>query len=520
MKEAYMANLNVLIIEDLPRWQSLFKSLLKKINKNVNVNSAYNQAEAESYFENNTYDLIILDLKIPLNNLDKNFGTSINLDLLNKIRKSYRNKLCGIIITSAYGEISIVKDSLRLNKVYNFFEKGDTFDNSLFTQNLKEAIFQSRLWQIEEIVNNRYQLTIHLNKDSIIGCEVVHGTNISASHMLDRPKNFNCDEFARRGDNLNIFLSTSEGLQRWRPEAKAIGKEIYEQLFSERAFLENLYKAQSNTKSTNDLWIRLNGSANTLGVPFELMHNNLDYLSHQHIFTRSLTGYNIPHKKTFHLFLKDLEKSNETLRILIAGSNCDGLIPQVDAEIEILKAEITDSLNNLGINFKVEPLLTEEASYEKVSEALRSGNYHIFHFCGHGDFVNQMPENSGIWLLDKTGMPKKLGAAQLNLLTQNSNLQFIFLNCCLSAGTADRIGSGDFYGVFEALVRAGVPSALGYRWTVLDKSALQLARKFYQKLWRSFSPGESLYYARQEIKFEQGLNDETWASPVLLMQNS
>lgn len=516
--EVSMDNLNILIIEDIPSWLSLLESLLKTIDKNANVIPADNEKDAEIHFENNSYDLIILDLKVPIDKDGKEFKGSINLELLKKIRKSNRNRLCGIIITSAYGKIPIVIEALRLNKVNDFFEKGKTFDNASFIQSSKEAILQSRLWQLEETKAKQYQLTIQLSKDSIIGCEV-HGPNFTASHPLGRPKDFDCDEFVRRGDNLNLFFTTKEGTKRWRPEAKAIGKEIYDQLFNEKSFLENLHKAQAKAKSTNDLWIRLKGSANTIGVPFELMHNNLDYLSHQHLFTRSLNGYNISNKKPFHLFIRDLDQTNETLRILIVGSNYDGAISQVENEIEILKDEITNSLNHTGIKFKVECLSTKEASYKKVSDSLRTGNHHIFHFCGHGDFVNEVPENSGIWLLDESGCPKKLDASRLNLLTQNSNLQFVFLNCCLSAGTSDRVGRGDFYGIFEALTRAEIPAILGYRWTVLDASALQLARKFYQKLWRSLSLEESLHYAKQEIKFEQGGDDDTWASPVLLIQN-
>ncbi|CAN5296077.1 hypothetical protein BH10ACI1_BH10ACI1_28030 [soil metagenome] len=514
-----MANLNILIIEDKKGWQSLFKKLLKSIGKNIDVTTASNESDAEIYFENNTYDLIILDLLLPKTKYNNTSNKVINLELLEKIRKSRRNNLSAIIITSAYGEVPLAVESLKHYRVNYFFDKVKNFNNDSFIKSSKEAILESRFWQLEERKDKQHQLTIHLGKDSIIGCEV-HGPNFTASQTFDRPKDFDCDEFIRRGDNLNIYFFTKEGIEQWRPEAKAIGKEIYDKLFYERSILENLHKAQANAKSTNDLWIRLKGAANTIGVPFELIHNNLDYLSHRHIFTRSLTGYNISNKKPFHLFIKDLEQTNEVLRILIVGSNCDGGIPQVDNEIEILKTEITNSLNHIGINFKVECLSTEEASYEKVSDALRTGNYHIFHFCGHGDFVNELPENSGIWFLDESGTPKKLDASHLNLLMQNSNLQFVFLNCCLSAGTADRVGRGDFYGIFEALIRAGIPAVLGYRWTVLDDSALQLARKFYQKLWRSLSLEESLHYAKQKIKFAKGLDDETWASPVLLMQNS
>jgi CHAT domain-containing protein len=96
----------------------------------------------------------------------------------------------------------------------------------------------------------------------------------------------------------------------------------------------------------------------------------------------------------------------------------------------------------------------------------------------------------------------------------------VFLNCCLGARNASHVGRGDFYGMLEAVARAGVPTVLGYRWTVLDSSAMRLAEAFYETLWRTFSPGEALLEARiQATLGPKGLDDETWAAPVLVVQN-
>jgi len=107
-------------------------------------------------------------------------------------------------------------------------------------------------------------------------------------------------------------------------------------------------------------------------------------------------------------------------------------------------------------------------------------------------------------------------------VTQDTALQLVFLSCCLGARTADssQVGLGDFYGVLGAIVRADVPTVLGYRWTVADAPAKHLAQVFYETLWRTFSPGEALLQARRSVAMgAHGRDDETWASPVLVVQN-
>jgi CHAT domain-containing protein len=164
-------------------------------------------------------------------------------------------------------------------------------------------------------------------------------------------------------------------------------------------------------------------------------------------------------------------------------------------------------------------LLGIEANYEQVSNALRDGHYHLFHYAGHGLYDETLPEISGLVLHKEHGL-RVLTASDLNTLVSNTELQLVFLSCCLGARTASHVGRGDFYGMMEALVNADVPTVLGYRWSVTDKAAFTLAQVFYETLWHTFSPGEALLEARRRATLgPKGLDDETWASPVLVMQN-
>ena len=111
-REAYMADLNVLMVEDLERWRNLFDSALKEVDAK-NISCARHKEEARAYLENNTFDLIILDLRIPENEYDNGAPGPVNLNLLNEITTRGRNKLCGIIITSAHGDIALVNKAKR-----------------------------------------------------------------------------------------------------------------------------------------------------------------------------------------------------------------------------------------------------------------------------------------------------------------------------------------------------------------------------------------------------------------------
>jgi CHAT domain-containing protein len=199
----------------------------------------------------------------------------------------------------------------------------------------------------------------------------------------------------------------------------------------------------------------------------------------------------------------------------MVGANTDGNIPSAEEEAARLAASISADLKLLGITPEMTVLLGADATYGRVKDAIRDGQ-DIFHFAGHGNFNESVPEKSPLSLVDR-----ELTAADLKTLTEGTDLRFVFLSCCLAARTASRVGRGDFHGFLHALSLADVPAALAYRWEVRDDSAVKLATGFYDSLWHNFCLGQALLDGRREIGLEVGGRDnETWASPVLLSQTT
>jgi CHAT domain-containing protein len=248
------------------------------------------------------------------------------------------------------------------------------------------------------------------------------------------------------------------------------------------------------------------------------MRDEDEYFALAHILTRRLTqgGPRFTNKSNpFFRFIEKQVEKNDPLRILLAGANTDGNIPAVEEEVLLLADSMRSDLNILGIPLEITLLLGEDVCYARLSDALHDGQ-HIFHFAGHGNFDELLPEKSPLMLRDRD-----LTAADLKLLTQGTELQFVFLSCCLAARTSRQVGRGDFHGFLHALSQADVPATLAYRWEVKDDSAIKFSTDFYRFLWRNFSLGQALLSARRKIALgEEGRDNETWASPVLLSQTT
>jgi CHAT domain-containing protein len=101
-------------------------------------------------------------------------------------------------------------------------------------------------------------------------------------------------------------------------------------------------------------------------------------------------------------------------------------------------------------------------------------------------------------------------------LVEKSDIRFFYLSCCQGTATAaqNQLLDDDFLGITDALIQAGVPSALGFRWPVSDQGAVELAVGFYDTLARDGRLDVALLEARKKIDRD----DLTWLSPVLIAQ--
>ena len=212
----------------------------------------------------------------------------------------------------------------------------------------------------------------------------------------------------------------------------------------------------------------------------------------------------------------------EKLKILLIASNPPPSIDGVDEEVASLNALLPTILgpNNLDLTY----IPTEEATYQRIREELRQCPYHILHYAGHGVYDRQSAERTGLpfWTQgDRQGTTQALTAAQIGSLLRDSELRFAYLSSCYGTRAAPRaqLLDDDFLGIADAVIAAGVPAVLGFRWPVSDEGAKELTSHFYTRFFAHESLDLALLEARRHIAQDAtGGDDDTWVSPILVVQ--
>lgn len=514
-----MSAVHILIVDDEENWlQSLPALLSKRLGPNLKVDVAKSYPEALQKVKSKSYDLVSVDLEL-LGEIHPSTHFDLpGMDLLKECRGSSRNQGCGLVILSGRATPGAIYRALESFGVNVFLDKSDFGDGTLYVEAVQRAIRRARLQQANLQSQNRYKLTLTYNQNSLIRGDL-SGPNHRSEAQPANASYVDLDDLARRADDLNLRLQVGEEGS-WRLEARSIGSAIYQTMVSHQQILSLLSTARAfaANPATAGLSLHFSGPPSCLSVPYELIRDEDDYFALAHIITRRLSqgGPRFSYKSDqFFRFIEKQVVKDEPLRILIAGANTDGNIPAVEEEVSHLADAISSDLNVLGISHEITTLLGDDVSYSRLSEILHDGQ-HIFHFAGHGDYDESLPEKSPLILRDR-----ELTAADLQLLTQRTELQFVFLSCCLAARTAKQVGRGDFHGFLHAISQADVPATLAYRWEVRDDSALKLATDFYEFLWRNFCPGQALLRSRRQIALgQEGRDNETWVAPVLLSQTT
>jgi DNA-binding NarL/FixJ family response regulator len=509
-----MDTLCTLIVEDQKVWRDRIERSLRNLTPSMLFEHANTREQALDLARSRSFDLITMDIALEGDYIDPEEADEAGLEVALAIRQETKNASCALIILTGYSTQERTRLAYRELGVFDFIVKED-FDSRLFVDIARAAIRDSRLKAALDDVNHRYSLRMTLNTKHHIFSELRGpGTRGADDKQFDRSI---AEDLSRRADTLSWLIKGGPGL--WREEARSIGQALYDLLSSSTGLLG---AARSISRQKKSLWLEFNSPADGLRIPFELMHDNEDHLVQSYIMTRQVLR-SAPlistDRSSFSVFFNDLVKRGERLRVLIIGANTDGRIPEAEREASELAEAIEDDLGLIGLDPIVKPLIGSNATYNNVNEALQDGNFHIIHYAGHGRFNDELPEISGLILLDDSGR-RTMTASDLKDLTTDTALQMIFLSCCLGARTNQSVGRGSSHGVMDALVQSDTPTSVGYRWEVKDVPAKRLAMKFYEELWRSFLPGKSLLEARKLVKREFGGDDETWASPVMVVQNS
>ena len=325
------------------------------------------------------------------------------------------------------------------------------------------------------------------------------------------------------GEDLALYYRSGEqGAQRresWRRQAQREGKRLYQDLLAGNpSLMEKLGFARQAAGSEENLNLCFVGPRNHLGMPYELLYDEAPWAV-RYPLCRQVTGVTT-NKQNFSQTISNLIRDKKPLKILLIASNTGNINP--DTEINTLAEKIQQKAEAIKLKIEIKKIPTASASVKRVEKLLEKCPYHIVHYAGHSKFDGSTGENSGLIFYqhpkNRSGKEVLTARALLTRLRDSQTVLF-YLSSCVGATVSgqDVLRQGECLGTMDAIVQAGIPNVFGYRWYVTDKGAQQFATHFYESLLTTRSPNRAALKARQSI-YNQSGNDETWISPILVVQ--
>jgi tetratricopeptide (TPR) repeat protein len=186
------------------------------------------------------------------------------------------------------------------------------------------------------------------------------------------------------------------------------------------------------------------------------------------------------------------------LRVLVIAS--DPLVYANDEPVTALSVErerdaLKRDFQTAGVPYRV--TFVKPATLDALHEHLSSEQSAIVHILGHG---RAAPQGARLLLEDRCGVAS-LAAAEDVIAATRGRVWLAYLNACQSAMTLDQPASN----LAHALVKAGVPYALGMQFEVPEVAALRLSAFFYRFLAQGHSVEASLHQARRALWTHDGL---------------
>lgn len=195
------------------------------------------------------------------------------------------------------------------------------------------------------------------------------------------------------------------------------------------------------------------------------------------------------------------------LRIVAVFASPQNLAPlQVEQEADLLQRTLAPATRRGVVALDV--LRGEAATVSEVQRMLRIRRPHIFHFSGHGTFLEGA---EGALVFEGPAQVQTVRATEMATLLRDNDVHLAVLSGCDTGSSS----SADLStGVAGSLAYAGVPAVIGSMRPILDDAALLFTREFYRAMVDGYTIEESLIEARKAQSLER------WDWPALALFSS
>ncbi|MEW5987825.1 MAG: CHAT domain-containing protein, partial [Chloroflexota bacterium] len=184
-------------------------------------------------------------------------------------------------------------------------------------------------------------------------------------------------------------------------------------------------------------------------------------------------------------------------------------------DVETEKQRVAEAVKPLSKKGLVSLAWLDGQTWRDLQRKLREGPWHVFHFIGHGGY-HRPTEEGVIILADEQGRSHPFTATQLGrLLAGHKSLRLALLNACEGARGSER---DIFSSTAATLVQHGLPAVLAMQYPITDRTAIELARAFYEAVADGFPVDAAVVEARRAITFARH-NTVEWGTPVLYMRS-
>jgi tetratricopeptide (TPR) repeat protein len=316
------------------------------------------------------------------------------------------------------------------------------------------------------------------------------------------------DLLARRDQLEATVLASAVAARRSVPVAeqpvRQVGRQLFEAVFTGPVY--GTYRASLGVAQQRGTRLRvvLRLTAPELAaLPWEMLFDpeTETYLCRQEPLVRHVAAPYTP----------DPLEVRPPLRILGLVASPRGL-PTLDVDTE--KRHLAEALAEPVGAGLVDLVWAPEASWQGVHARLLSGEWHVLHFIGHGEY-NARTDEGLIALVGADGRADLVEASRLaDLLGEaEPKPRLVVLNSCSSgeSGVQDL-----FSGTAAALVRSGISAVAAMQFTVSDSAAIAFARGFYTAIANGRRVDEAARSGRISILGAPGTLE--WVTPVLYVR--